>query len=163
MYTDPSGEAWWHWAIAAGVVVACAALTVVTCGGFAGAVLAVGAVASGVAAGSAAATVAAGAFIASSVALGTAAMCASIESDSVDEFFDQGNWFTVGATAFSAGIGCCDGYMMSRAQKLANTSANINISRGSTGRTEPADLREQFAMEQVKSNPYAGIELKKYQ
>lgn len=30
------------------------------------------------------------------------------------------------------------------------------ISRGSTGRTEPANLTEKLAMEQVKSNPSAG-------
>lgn len=34
-------------------------------------------------------------------------------------------------------------------------------SRGSTGRTEPFDLREQLAMEQVKSNPSAGTQLTK--
>ena len=35
------------------------------------------------------------------------------------------------------------------------------ISRGSTGRTEPANLTEKLAMEQVKSNPLAGTPLKK--
>lgn len=34
-------------------------------------------------------------------------------------------------------------------------------SRGSTGRTEPANLREQLAIEQVKSNPSAGTLLKR--
>lgn len=32
-------------------------------------------------------------------------------------------------------------------------------SRGSTGRTEPNNLREQLAMEQVKSNPLAGTQI----
>ena len=36
------------------------------------------------------------------------------------------------------------------------------ISRGSTGRTEPANLTEKLAMEQVKSNPLAGTPLKKF-
>ena len=34
--------------------------------------------------------------------------------------------------------------------------ANTYVSRGSTGRTEPANLREKLAMAQVKSNPLAG-------
>ena len=38
---DPTGEAWWHWALGATVVAACAIATVVTCGGFAAAATAV--------------------------------------------------------------------------------------------------------------------------
>ena len=38
---DPIGEAWWHWALGAAVVAACAVATVVTCGGFAAAATAV--------------------------------------------------------------------------------------------------------------------------
>ncbi len=34
MHIDPSGHAWYHWAIGAGIIVLCAALTVVTAGGF---------------------------------------------------------------------------------------------------------------------------------
>lgn len=36
-HVDPSGHAWYHWAIGAGIIVACAALTVITAGGFAAA------------------------------------------------------------------------------------------------------------------------------
>jgi len=36
-YVDPSGHAWYHWAIGAGIIVLCAALTVATAGGFAAA------------------------------------------------------------------------------------------------------------------------------
>ena len=56
---DPTGEAWWHWALGAAVVAACAVATVVTCGGFAAAATAVCMVGSGVAAATTASTVAA--------------------------------------------------------------------------------------------------------
>ena len=47
--------------------------------------------------------------------------------------------------------------------KESSSALNINhsISRGSTGRTQPLNLREQLAMEQVKSNPFAGTPLSK--
>ena len=32
---DPTSEAWWHWALGAAIVAACAVATVVTAGGFA--------------------------------------------------------------------------------------------------------------------------------
>ena len=60
---DPTGEAWRHWALGAAIVAACAVATVVTCGGFAAAAMAVGMVGSGMAAATTAATVAASAFI----------------------------------------------------------------------------------------------------
>ena len=60
MNVDPNGHAWWHWALAATVVVACAVATVATCGGFAAAATAVGLVASGVAAATPAASQTAG-------------------------------------------------------------------------------------------------------
>ena len=41
------------------------------------------------------------------------------------------------------------------------TNPPTSSSRGSTGRTEPANLREKLAMEQVKSNPLAGTPLTK--
>ena len=47
---DPFGEAWWHWALGAAVVIGCAVATVVTCGGFAAAATAVCFVSNGVAA-----------------------------------------------------------------------------------------------------------------
>ena len=37
MGVDPNGTAWWHWALGIGIIIACAALTVVTAGGFAAA------------------------------------------------------------------------------------------------------------------------------
>lgn len=35
-------------------------------------------------------------------------------------------------------------------------STSSSVSRGSTGRIKPANLREKLAMEQVKSNPFEG-------
>ena len=118
MNVDPNGHAWWHWALAATVVVACAVATVATCGGFAAAATAVGLVASGVAAATPAATIAASAFIASSTAFGMAAMDAALNSSSVDEFMDQGNWGTVVGVVGAAGFGGFAGYQMYKAQHL---------------------------------------------
>ena len=103
--TDYTGEAWWHWALGAAVVVACAAATVITCGGFAAAAMAVGMVGSGMAAASTAATVCAAAFIGSATVLSCAALTAIDNSRSVKDFNDQGNWGTVAATIFG-GLYC---------------------------------------------------------
>ena len=149
---DPTGHAWYHWAIGAAVVAACAIATVVTCGGFATAATAVCMVSSGIAAATTASTIAAGAFIGSATVYGLAALSAACSSNSVEEFNDQGNWGTVAATALGGLMGGYDGYTMSKPQ----TPTNNDISRGSTGRTEPLNLNEQLAMEQVRSNPSAG-------
>ena len=113
---DPTGEAWWHWALGAVIVAACAVATVVTCGGFAAAATAVGLVSSGMAASSAAATISAGALIGSTVAYGTAAVTAASSSGSLREFNDQGNWGTVAATAGGAALGGYGGYTNAKAQ-----------------------------------------------
>ena len=57
-YIDPSGHAWWHWALAATLVAACAVATIATCGGFAAAATAVSLAIGGSAAGTASACVA---------------------------------------------------------------------------------------------------------
>ena len=94
---DPTGEAWWHWALGAAIVAACAVATVVNAGGFA-------------------------------------------------------------AAAGGAILGGGSAYVST---KGSSTSPKTNqpISRGSTGRTQPVNLREQLAMEQVKSNLSAGHRL----
>ena len=152
---DPTGEAWWHWALGAVVVAACAVATVVTAGGFAAAAGAVAAVGSGFAAATTASTIAAGAFIGSATVYGMAVATAASTSRSVKEFNDQGNWGTVAATVGGAVLGGGSAYVST---KGSSTSPKTNqpISRGSTGRTQPVNLREQLAMEQVKSNPSAG-------
>ena len=112
--TDSTGEVWWHWAIGAAIVVACAAATVITCGGFAAAAMAVGMVGSGVAAATTASTVAVAAFIGSATVYGMAALTAIADSRSVSQFNAQGNWGTVAATAGGAVIGGASGYLSSK-------------------------------------------------
>ena len=155
---DPTGEAWWHWALGAAIVAACAVATVVTAGGFAAAAGAVAAVGSGMAAATTASTIAAGAFIGSATVYGMAVATAASTSRSVKEFNSKGNWGTVAATAGGAILGGGSAYVST---KGSSTSPKTNqpISRGSTGRTQPVNLREQLAMEQVKSNPSAGHRL----
>ena len=147
---DPSGDAWYHWVLGAAVVAACAVATVATCGGFAAAAASVCMVASGTAAASTAATVATSALIGSATVYGTAAVSAAMNSSSLDDFADQGDWGTVAVTAGSAAFSGLYGYGLYKAQ------TPINTSRGSTGRTEPANLKEKLAMEQAKSDPLAG-------
>ncbi len=96
---DPSGDAWYHWVLGAAVVAACAVATVATCGGFAAAAASVCMVASGTAAASTAATVATSALIGSATVYGTAAVSAAMNSSSLDDFADQGDWGTVATTA----------------------------------------------------------------
>ena len=118
---DPTGEAWWHWALGAAVVAVAAVATVVTCGGFAAAATAVSLVSSGVAAATTASTVAAGAFIGSATVYGMAVLSAASTSNSVQEFSDQGNWGTVAATAAGGLTGGYNGYTMSKAQTPTST------------------------------------------
>ena len=113
---DPSGEAWWHWALGALIVGACAAATVITCGGFAGAAMAIGMVSSRMAAATTAATVSAGAFIGSATAYGVAAITAASSSNTIKEFNDRGNWGTVAATASGGLLGGYSGYTVSKSQ-----------------------------------------------
>ncbi len=161
---DPTGDAWWHWALSAIVVVACAVATVATCGGFAAAASAVCLVASGTAAATTASTVAAAAFIGSATALGAAAVAAASTSNSVQEFADQGNWGTVATTVTAAVVCATSAYVSnsrSSANKTSQASSVSNTSPNSTGRTEPNNLVEKLSMEQVKSDPYSGTELTK--
>ena len=88
--TDSAGQDWWHWAVAAAVVVAAAVAVVATAGGATAAIVAIASVANGVAASTTAATVAAGVFIGSSTALAASAYAASLNSNSVEEFAEYG-------------------------------------------------------------------------
>ena len=111
---DPTGEAWWHWALGAAVVAVAAVATVVTCGGFAAAASAVCLVGSGVAAATTASTIAAGAFIGSASAYGMLVMGAALTSESVQDFEDKGSWGTVAATAGGAILGGGSAYVSTR-------------------------------------------------
>lgn len=121
---DSTGEAWWHWAIGAGIVAACAIATVVTCGGFAAAATAVCMVGSGMAAGTASATIAAGAFIGSATTFGITAMTAAATSRSVQEFNDKGNWGTVAVTVAGAAFGGFSGSQTYRSQTTPQNTSN---------------------------------------
>ena len=119
---DPSGDAWYHWVLGAAVVAACAVATVATCGGFAAAAASVCMVASGTAAASTAATVATSALIGSATVYGTAAVSAAMNSSSLDDFADQGDWGTVAVTAGSAAFSGLYGYGLYKAQTPSNTT-----------------------------------------
>lgn len=100
---DPTGEAWIHWLAGAAIVVGFGLLTVATCGmSVAAAATAVCMVGSGIAAATTASTVAAAAFIGSATVYTTAALVAASNSNSLNDFRDQGNWGTVAATAGGA-------------------------------------------------------------
>ena len=122
---DSSGEAWYHWAIGAGIVAACAAAVVITAGGAAPAIAAVASVVNGFAAATTASTIAAGAFVGSSMVLGTAALFAVGTSSSVKEFNDQGNWGTVAATAVGTVLGGYGGYTTSKGQMKTTTGRGM--------------------------------------
>ncbi len=92
---DPAGDAWWHWAIGAAVVVACAVAVVATAGGAAAGIAAVAMVANGVTAATTATTIAAATFIGSATAFGMAALTAASTSTSAEDFCEQGSWVTV--------------------------------------------------------------------
>ena len=118
---DPSGEEWWHWALGAVIVVGCAAATVVTCGGFAAAGMAVGMVACGSAALTTASTVAATATIGSGLVFVGLAVNAGINSSSVQDFYEQGNWSTIALTGLGGIEGGLTGYFVAR-QSIPNVS-----------------------------------------
>ena len=125
---DPTGEAWWHWAIAATVVIGCAVATIVTCGmSVAAAATAVGMVASGSAAFTTASTIAAGAFIGSSLTLGVAAVDAATTSSSTEEFFEKGSWGTVASTVVGGIGGGAVGYFNAKREipQISETSSGV--------------------------------------
>ena len=113
MNVDPDGHAWLHWALAAMVVVVCAAATVATCGmSLSGAAFAIGMVASGSVAFTTASTVAAAATIGSAMVLGAMVMDAALNSSSLQEFGDAGNVGTILTTGFGGAIGSGYGYLL---------------------------------------------------
>ena len=99
-YVDPTGEAWWHWAAAAGIVVAATAAVVITAGGVAPAWVAMVLVANGIVAGSTAVTVTAGVAVGAGTAFAVSAYGAATEASTVEEFADYG-----GAVLVSTAVG----------------------------------------------------------
>lgn len=135
---DPTGEAWWHWALGAAVVAACAVATVVTCGSFAATATAVYLVANGVAAATTASTVAAAAFIGSASAYGTAVLVAASSSSSIQEFNSQGNWGTVAATTGGAVLGGAGAYLGTKGYN--STASTAKPKETSTIKNDIIDL-----------------------
>ena len=117
--SDPTGEAWWHWAVAVAVVAVAAVAVVATAGGAAAAIVAVTSVANGIAASSTAATVAAGVFVGSSAALAVSAYSAGLESDSAEEFAEYGE-SALYSTMAGGTVGGMLAYGMDRSQKPSN-------------------------------------------
>lgn len=117
--SDPTGEAWWHWAAAVAVVAVAAVAVVATAGGAAAAIVAVTSVANGIAASSTAATVAAGVFVGSSTALAVSAYSAGLESNSVEEFAEYGE-SAMYSTMAGGAVGGMLAYGMDRSQKPSN-------------------------------------------
>ena len=103
MLKDECGHAWWHWLIAAFVVIATAVAVVVTAGGVMAGIAAVGSVLAGGSAVSIGSTIAAGVFIAASTTLlgvGAFAGIEAIKTGSIDTFWNYGEtamWSTISA------------------------------------------------------------------
>ncbi len=157
--SDPSGHAWWHWAIAAVVVAAVAVAVVATAGGALPAVLAVAAVASGGAAATTAATVAAGAFIGASMALGVAALSAAASSGSPQEFAAQGNWGTVAATAGGALLGGASGYSPSKGSRTTTAGTTPKSAPASAPKAAPRFNADQNALIKLAKENRKGISM----
>lgn len=110
MHVDPNGDAWYHWAVAAGIVMGIGIALVCTVG-TAGALSAVMFAAYGLASASMSSTILSFAIVGSGLALAGLGLYALGNSRSVDDFFNQGNWGTVAYTAFGGSIGALGGYL----------------------------------------------------
>ena len=146
MYVDPTGEAWWHWAIAATVVVVAAVAVVATCGGATPALVALMSVSYGFTATTLTSTVVASAFIGSSLVFAYIALDAATSSKSMKEFNEKGNWGTVAFTVGGLLVGGANGYT------LYKSSFQI-AGKGSTGRVEANNAKEVNAMKQIMTDP----------
>ena len=109
---DPSGEAWWHWALAATAVVALVAASIVTCGGAAAAAATAAAIVTGTCAVgvSTTAVVVTGAAVGASVMLAGSAAYAIENSSSVKEFADYGEQAVVNVEVGIV-VGAAAGYI----------------------------------------------------
>ena len=110
MRTDPTGEAWWHWAVAAVAVTALVVVSVATCGGAAAAIGTAASIVTGTCSTvSAGATIATGAAMGAGIAFTGSVVTAATTSDSLDEFAAQGETALIN-TAIGAGGGALAGY-----------------------------------------------------
>ena len=118
---DPSGEAWYHWAIGAGIVAGLAITTLATAGTFTLGAVALGMAGSGVSIGGATGVFAA-ATLGSGVMLGAMAFGAAMDSRNIKDFNNQGNWGTVAWTAGGALVG--GGLEFARQKSVEKAMAN---------------------------------------
>ena len=110
MRTDPTGEAWWHWVVAAVAVTALVVVSVATCGGAAAAIGTAASIVTGTCSTvSAGATIATGAAMGAGIAFAGSVVTAATTSDSLDEFAAQGETALIN-TAIGAGGGALAGY-----------------------------------------------------
>ncbi len=124
MYVDPTGEAWWHWAAAAAIVVGLGVATVLTAGGAMGAVVALTAVANGAAALTPGLTLLCATFIGASTALAGATIVSTLNSVS-DSGFDSDEFAAGGETVltftvFGAFTGLLNGYRINANTQIKN-------------------------------------------
>lgn len=110
MHMDPNGCAWWHWLIAAAVVVALAIAVVYTAGGALAAYGAIMAAMYGVASSSMVVTVLSYAFVGASLAFAGAVFTALSNSSSISDFMDEGDWGTVISVSGGGIFGAFGGY-----------------------------------------------------
>ena len=125
---DPTGHAWYHWAIGAAIVVGLAALTIASAGTFALGMAAIGTAAAGASVGGATGVFAA-ATVASGTALAGSAMYASLNSESLQDFNEQGDW---GVVAGVAGSGMFAGSMEYAQQRWQNRTPKLPKYDGKT-------------------------------
>lgn len=141
--TDENGNAWWHWLIAALLVVVSAIAVVVTAGGAIGAIAAIGAVLAGGSAATMGATIAAGIFIGTTVTFSAFSIFAGIEAinnDSLDTFLNYGE-SAIWATAGGGILGGFGGYLQYKANnyftgtKTPGKSTPYSTYRNTKGQT----------------------------
>ena len=127
MYVDPNGNAWWHWLIGASVIVACAALTVVTAGGFAAAGTAIASVFTATMAPTAASAVFAGAFVGASTFAVGGALLSGLSGENGWSWDNASQGFMWGSIAGALVGGAWGGthYALQNAGKMA-IKTNIN-------------------------------------
>lgn len=114
MHIDPTGEEWWHWAIAGGIVVLLVAATILSAGTATLGVMALVSASLGVGSGSTGLTLLSFAAIATATTLSGFALYSATSSYNLSDFYDQGE-SALYATIVSAVIGVGLGYLTDKA------------------------------------------------
>ena len=137
---DASGQAWGHWAAAVGIVALAAVAVVLTAGGASAAIATVLLVSNGIAVSSTTAPVAAGVFVGASTALAVSAYGAAVDSNSMEEFADQGQAALV-STMVGGAVGGASAYNYPGHNCfVAGTAVLTSIGAQSIETVQPGDL-----------------------